>query len=84
MNFYRRFIPDCAAIVQPLNNILVGTPKEDAAITLSAVRAFDTIKKKRAMTTLLDHPQQDGPTSVAVDASNTTVGALLQQRINNQ
>lgn len=64
----------------------MGKPKKDAAITLSprAVTAFEMIKEKLAMTTLLHHPQRDAPTSVAVDASNTAVGAVLQQLINNQ
>ena len=42
--------------------------------------AFDRTKDALSSATLLHHPQPDAPTSLTVDASNTAVGAQLEQR----
>ncbi|XP_064482774.1 uncharacterized protein LOC135395588 [Ornithodoros turicata] len=83
VNFYRRFVPSCAAKLSPLealhatnrskHSVLVWTPEVAAA--------FQAIKQEIASSSLLLHPQHDAPTSIMVDASSTAVGAVLQQRI---
>ncbi|GFS14328.1 transposon Ty3-G Gag-Pol polyprotein [Elysia marginata] len=42
--------------------------------------ALDSAKEVLSKAVLLHHPQPDAPTSLTVDASNTAVGAQLEQR----
>ena len=83
VNFYHRFIPGCARILEPLHILLTGPAKTDRRLvwTPEAETAFTTVKNTLADTTLLVHPQADAPTCLVTDASDTAVGAVLQQRI---
>lgn len=85
INFYRRFIPGCAAILQPLNRFLTGNPKKSTSIEWneSAVQSFQTIKAALAKATLLSHPKINAPISLVTDASDVAVGAVLQQFIDS-
>ena len=47
-----------------------------------ATTAFSDIKQ--ALATLLFHPKQDTPTSIMTDDSDYTVGAVLQQYVDQQ
>ena len=86
VNFYQRFIPNCATILQPLNDLLKHTKKPSDPLTWSpsATDAFSTIKDSLAQASLLFHPAPDAPTAVMADASNVAVGAVLQQYVNDQ
>ena len=86
VNFYRRFIPSCATILQPLNSLLKHTkrPSDAPVWTDDATTAFNRIKHALANASLLVHPTLDAPTSVITDASDVAVGAVLQQYINGQ
>ena len=85
INFYHRFIPGCARILQPLHLLLTGSTKSDRALvwTPDAKAAFIAIKEALADATLLVHPQADAPTCLITDASDVAVGAVLQQKINS-
>ena len=86
INFYHRFIPNCATILEPLNHLL-ATPKEgtkDIALNEEATAAFITIKDTLANVTLLAHPKLHAPTNIMADASDHAVGAVLQQCIGNE
>ena len=86
LNFYRRFIKNCAHIIKPLND-LSTTVKDDAQRlqwTDQAATAFTDIKQALASATLLFHPKQDATTSIMTDASDHAVGAVLQQYVNQQ
>ena len=85
VNFYHRFIPGCARILQPLHTMLTGSSKSDRRLvwTLEAGAAFTRIKEALADATLLVHPQSDAPTCLITDASDVAVGAVLQQQINS-
>ena len=84
VNFYRRFVPDCAAIIQPLTDLLTKKHKKDSfEVPDDAKSAFDTIKSSLANATLLVHPSPQAPYCLMVDASNVAVGGVLQQKINN-
>ena len=85
VNFYHRFIPGCARILQPLNAMLTGPSKGDRCLiwTSDAEAAFIAIKEALADATLLVHPQADAPTCLITDASDVAVGAVLQQKINS-
>ena len=81
INFYHRFIPRCAKILQPLNALLSGSLEHGQALPWdeSTAEAFTHIKEALATATLLVHPKPDALTNVMTNASNTAVGAVLQQ-----
>ncbi|BHF84689.1 hypothetical protein SprV_0902784000 [Sparganum proliferum] len=80
VNFYRRFLPNCADLMLPLTNMLSG-PKGPLELTGEAVTAFERIKNSLADTTLLTHPAPEAQLSLMVDASTVAVGAVLQQHL---
>ena len=83
INFYRRFLPDCAKLLLPLTNLLSGKVNSNTPITwtTTAESAFEQSKASLAQATMLHHPRHDAPTCIATDASNHAVGAVLQQLI---
>ena len=86
INFYHRFLPSCAQTLQPLHDLLKTAPKGNTPLTWTdgALTAFRDSKEALAAASLLVHPQPDAPTCILTDASNTAVGAVLQQRIDNK
>jgi hypothetical protein len=78
VNFYRRFLPGIARTLQPLTGSLKGAPK-----TLewppAAAAAFGSAKAALAAAVPLAHPAPNAVLSLATDASDTTVGGVLQQ-----
>ena len=86
INFYRRFIPRCADILQPLTDLLAGKKKKNEPINLSdtELTAFNEIKSALSRATLLRHPRTDVPLSLHTDASDVGVGAVLQQFVNGE
>ncbi len=86
INFYRRFIPDCAAILHSLSSLLKHTKRPSDPLEWSDVTttAFSQIKEALANTLLLVHPTSDAPTCLMTDASDAAVGAVLQQYIEGQ
>ena len=86
VNFYHRFIPNCASILEPLNNLLAKPQGSDRKLTWNdaTMAAFTAIKETLATTTLLSHPKPYAPTCIMADASDTAVGAVLQQQIEGE
>ena len=82
VNFYHRFIPHCAHIIKPLNDLLSTTSKP-WEWTPSADESFSRIKDALANVSLLFHPKADTPLNIMTDASDFAVGAVLQQFIGN-
>ena len=87
INFYHRFIPNCAHLLGPLNGLL--KPKKRGSPTTvswneSTDAAFVSAKEALASAALLVHPSPDGPTRLSVDASDYAVGAVLQQCIEQE
>ncbi len=81
INFYRRFLPGIAGTLQPLTDLLRGNPKT-LVWSESANAAFVAGKAALASCTKLVHPTPGATISLAVDASDTHVGAVLQQLAN--
>ena len=85
VNFYRRFIPHCAVLVQPLTDLL--SPKRTGTETLhlseDALATFKAVKTALANAALLTHPNSAAPYCLMVDASNVAVGGVLQQYVHN-
>ena len=83
INFYHRFIPGCARILDPLNSLLTSTT-EHLMWDNTSTQAFIGIKEALAEATLLVHPKPNALTSLATDASDSAIGAVLQQYVNGQ
>ena len=84
LNYYNRFVPRCALLLQPLYSIvkpakrgqsitLIWTPEADDAF-LAARNVFTEVSS-------FDFPTSDAITSLATDASDIGIGALLQQHV---
>ena len=86
VNFFHRFIPHCAELVIPLNDLLMGKAARNAPITWSdrAEAAFLAVKSALANSVLLVHPHKDAPIGLTTDASDVAAGAVLQQCVNGQ
>ena len=92
VNYYHRFIPQCAAKLTPLNNVL--TAANDGHTRLSsksnfelkwdenAESAFSVSKRILANATLLVHPDPMAQLNITCDASDVAVGGVLQQYLN--
>ena len=78
--FYRRFIPGCARLLQPLNDLLSTTTSPQKVLQWSeqTTNAFQTSKDAPANATFLSHPRYGAPTCIIPDASDTEG----QQQIN--
>ena len=79
INLYNRFIPNCACILSPL--LGKRQSRRDIHWTEEATNAFNSITETLVEVTLLFHPITSAPLSIATDASNTAVGAVLQQQV---
>ena len=70
--------------MQPLTDMLKNAKKKNQPITLAdtALQAFDTVKHALSDATMLVHPKNDAPLCLLTDASDTGVGGVLQQCVN--
>lgn len=82
INFYRKFLPKAAEIQAPLNELLHGDIKGKTLLewTPEARRAFNATKESITQATLIAHPKINAELAVFTDASDSSVGAVLQQR----
>lgn len=85
VNFYHRFIPNCARLLRPLNQLLSSSRHNSHQLAWDeeATIAFNTVKQALADATLLVHPKPYAPTGIMTDASEYAVGAVLQQYIDD-
>ena len=75
MNYYRKFLPNLAAIVQPLNDLL---QKEKKWIwSLKCTRAVQTAKELLTTSNILTHYDPTLPLKLAADASQYGLGAVI-------
>lgn len=86
VNFYRRCVPDLAELQVPLNDFLKDSKKNDRRPIPwypEAVNAFELCKKSIAKATLNTFLLPNSPLRLTTDASNTSIGASLEQQENN-
>uniref|UniRef100_A0A5S6QC46 RNA-directed DNA polymerase n=1 Tax=Trichuris muris TaxID=70415 RepID=A0A5S6QC46_TRIMR len=84
INFYRRFLPSAAEYQAPLHSAIANlNGTQPVPWTPELDRAFEACKASLTRVTLLAHPDPDAPLGLFTDASNTAVGASLQQQIRN-
>ena len=81
VNYYHRFIPNAARILGPLHHACSAVKKNPSPIqwTDAAIGAFEDTKRALVQTTLLTHPDPAASLAVTVDASDTAMGAVLEQ-----
>ena len=81
VNFYRRFLRGAAGILRPLTEALKGGGGKTELVWMPEMcQAFEESKKSLYNAAELAHPRQGATLSLAVDASSTHVGAVLQQK----
>ena len=85
VNFYHRFLPHCADLMRPLHALLTSSTPKSQTLTwnATALAAFNATKEALANASLLSYPTADAPTCLMTDASDTAVGAVLQQYVDN-
>merc|ERR1712020_624705 len=84
VNFYHCFIPKAAGTLQPLYQALAGKPRPKTLDwSDDMVRSFEATKEALANAAMLHHPVQGAPTALTSDASDTALGAVLEQRTGN-
>jgi transposase InsO family protein len=82
INFYRRFIPGAAAFQAPLHKLLAGIKgKQPLTWTPQLELDFQKCKEALSTATMLHHPAPNANIAIFADASNTSLGAVLSQRI---
>ena len=85
INFYHRFIPHCAQVLQPLHTLLSHTRKNTVLQwSKECITAFNEAKQALAKATLLFYPKPRALTAIMTDASDKAIGAVLQQFVNDQ
>lgn len=87
INYYHRYIKMLANFLSPLHDILnhsIKIKEKNIFWNDNAIKAFENVKSVFASNTLLTHFNEKSEISLAVDASNIAVGAVLQQKSNNR
>ncbi|XP_055920305.1 uncharacterized protein LOC129951950 [Eupeodes corollae] len=83
VNYYHRFIPHLARILAPIYNHLSSLEKDKKrkfTWPAECQEVFSKAKSELAKVTLLNHPRENAKLSITTDASNTDIGAVLQQQ----
>lgn len=78
INYYHRFLPHIASVLAPLHAQASGKGQH-IDWSEDCQEAFQKAKDTLCKATLLHHPRPQAPTSVTADASNTAMGAQLEQ-----
>ena len=79
IGYYRRFIPNFAAIASPLTDLTRGKQPKHIVWDKAQERAFVTLKSRMASAPVLHLPDTTKPFIVRTDASDTGMGAVLMQ-----
>lgn len=81
INFYRRFIPNAVQSQAPLNALLTGSAKGSHPVhfTSEETTAFNNCKESLCKAAMLAHPDCEAKLAIMTDASDSAVGAVLQQ-----
>ena len=83
LNFYHHFVPNIASNLRPLYQAMSKKPKPKILKwTPDMISAFQTSKQALADATTLMHLSTTSPIFLFTDASDTGIGATLQQRRN--
>lgn len=82
INFYRRFLPNSAAVMLPLTKLCSN---DNTLFVLSdeALAAFTKLKSMLSDSVLLAHPNPNASLCLLTDASHTALGGALHQEENS-
>lgn len=81
-SWYRRFVKDFATIAAPIHNVVAGIAKGKPVVwTTEANEAFKILKRALTNSPVLVTPDFTKPFTIHCDASNTGVGAMLTQGV---
>lgn len=86
VNYYRRHLKQAALNQVPLHNLLKDSKKNDkrpVPWNQETINAFQRNKEELVQAALFAHPAESQPLFLAADASDTTIGAALEQTQNN-
>lgn len=87
INFYRRFIPH-AAEDQALLHSMISGPKlkgtQQLSWTPALLESFEKCKTGINRATIIAHPMPNSPLALVTDASNSALGAVLQQLVDKE
>lgn len=87
VNFYRKHLPNAIDYLESLNKYIHKAKKNDKTViqwTPDAEQAFLQCKNSLSNAVTLTFPVNNVPYALFADASNTSVGAVLQQYIENK
>ena len=82
VNFYHIFVPGAAEMMKPLYQALTGKPRPKILTWSHEMgKAFQEAKDALSNATLLHHPVPGARTALTTDASDTAIGAVLEQQV---
>jgi len=79
VNFYRRYVPNCAEIIAPLSDLTKSRAPNIVEWAEKQERSFTQIKQLLSKEPILKLPDLDRPFIVQSDASSQALGACLIQ-----
>ena len=82
ITYYHRFLPGIAKTLAPLHNALKGNVRRLEWST-DLQQSFDQAKQKMTKATMLAFPAYNAKLQLVTDASDTAIGAALQQLTKN-
>lgn len=84
-SWYRRFIPHFSTLMSPINNLLKGKKKgQKIQWNRESDEAFQKVKDALISAPVLSSPNFDKPFFIQTDASNSGLGAVLTQNIDDE
>ena len=85
INYYHRFLPDASTILHRLHALAQTKPAKKTLVwSEDDVTTFERAKKMLCDATLLSFPAADAQLGLCTDASETGIGAALEQLIGNR
>lgn len=82
INYYHRFLPGAAQILGPLHEAAAAAKSDKTLVVWDPrlTQSFEDAKTALIKATTLAHPDPSAPTALKVDASDTAIGAALEQQ----
>lgn len=84
VNFYNRFVPRAAHLLQPLYAVLKGkTSKDPVDWSPDRICVFSVGKSALANAALLAHPSPSAEIALTINPSDVALGAVLEHRVSS-
>jgi len=79
INFYRRYIPNCAEVIAPLAELTKNRAPNNVELGVERDKAFKDVKKLLSSEPILKLPDLNREILLSTDASNKSLGACMMQ-----